>query len=106
VVATIAPPSASTKGNTKFKVYVYDMQAEQWSLAKSTYDKKSKTYTVSIEGPAQVAFVGEKGKNYWPLFFSIIVPTLLVGGGAFWYYQRKLQKQQYADYIKKKYYNL
>jgi hypothetical protein len=106
VVVTIAPPKEATKGNTKFQVYVYDMQAEQWSLAKSTYDKKSKTYAVSIDGPAQVAFVGQKGSNYWPLFFSIIVPALLVGGGAFWYYQRKLQKQQYADYIKKKYYNL
>lgn len=106
VVVTIAPPKAATKGNTNFKVYVYDMQAEQWSLAKSTYDKKAKTYKVNIEGPAQVAFVGEKAANYWPLFFSIVVPTLLVGGGAFWYYQRKLKKQQYADYIKKKYYNL
>ena len=106
VVVTIAPPKSATKGNTKFQVYVYDMQAEKWSLVKSTYDKKSKTYKVSIDGPAQVAFVGQKGANYWPLFFSIILPTLLVGGGAFWYYQRKLQKQQYADYIKKKYYNL
>lgn len=106
VVVTIAPPKNATKGNTKFQVYVYDMQAEQWSLAKSTYDKKSKTYAVSIEGPAQVAFVGQKGANYWPLIFSIFIPALLVGGGAFWYYQRKLQKQQYADYIKKKYYNL
>lgn len=106
VVVTMAPPKAATKGNTKFKIYVYDMQAEQWSLAKSSYDKKSKTYKVSIEGPAQVAFTGEKAANYWPLFFSIVIPTLLVGGGAFWYYQRKLKKQQYADYIKKKYYNL
>lgn len=106
VVVTIAPPKAATKGNTKFKVYVYDMQAQQWSLAKSNYDKKAKTYKVSIEGPAQVAFTGEKAPNYWPLFFSIVVPTLLVGGGAFWYYQQKLKKQQYADYIKKKYYNL
>lgn len=106
VVVTMAPPKAATKGNTNFKLYVYDMQAEQWSLAKSTYDKKSKTYKVSIDGPAQVAFVGQKAPNYWPLFFSIIIPTLLVGGGAFWYYQRKLKKQQYADYIKKKYYNL
>ena len=106
VVVTIAPPKDATKGNTKFKVYTYDLQAEQWSLAKSTYDKKAKTYSVNIEGPAQIAFVGEKGANYWPLIFSIVIPTLLVGGGAFWYYQRKLQKQQYADYIKKKYYNL
>lgn len=106
VVVTMAPPTAATKGNTKFKIYVYDMQAEKWAVAKSSYDKKSKTYKVSIDGPAQVAFVGEKAPNYWPLFFSIIVPTLLVGGGAFWYYNRKLQKQQYADYIKKKYYNL
>lgn len=106
VVVTMAPPKAATKGNTNFKVYIYDMQAEQWSLAKSEYDKKAKTYKVSIDGPAQVAFVGQKAANYWPLFFSIIVPTLLVGGGAFWYYQRKLKKQQYADYIKKKYYNL
>ena len=106
VAVTIAPPRDATKGKTKFKVYVYDMQAEQWSLAKSTYDKKSKTYTANIEGPAQIAFVGEKGANYWPLIFSILIPALLVGGGAFWYYQRKLQKQQYADYIKKKYYNL
>lgn len=106
VVVTIAPPKAATKGNTKFKVYVYDMQAEKWSLVASTYDKKSKTYKVSIDGPAQIAFTGEKAANYWPLFFSIVVPTLLVGGGAFWYYNRKLQKQQYADYIKKKYYNL
>jgi hypothetical protein len=106
VTATMAPPSAATKGNTKFKIYVYDMQAEQWSLAKSTYDKKSKIYKVSIDGPSQVAFVGEKAPNYWPLIFSILIPTLLVGGGAFWYYQRKLKKQQYAEYIKKKYYNL
>lgn len=106
VVVTMAPPKAATKGNTNFKIYVYDMQAEEWSLAKSSYDKKAKTYKVEIEGPAQVAFVGEKAPNYWPLFFSIVVPTLLIGGGAFWYYQQKLKKQQYADYIKKKYYNL
>lgn len=106
VVVTMAPPKAATKGNTKFKMYVYDMQAEQWSLVKSTYDKKSKTYKLSISGPGQIAFVGEKAPNYWPLFFSIILPALLVGGGAFWYYNRKLKKQQYADYIKKKYYNL
>lgn len=106
VVVTMAPPKAATKGNTNFKVYIYDMQAEQWSLAKSSYDKKTKTYKVSIDGPAQVAFTGEKAANYWPLFFSIVIPTLLVGGGAFWYYQQKLKKQQYADYIKKKYYNL
>ncbi len=106
VVVTVAPPSAATKGNTKFKIYVYDMQAEQWSLAKSTYDKKSKLYKVSIDGPSQIAFTGEKAANYWPLIFSILIPALLVGGGAFWYYNRKLQKQQYADYIKKKYYNL
>jgi len=106
VTVTIAPPKSATKGNTKFQVYVYDMQAEQWDLAKSTYDKKSKTYKVSIDGPAQVAFVGQKGTNYWPLFLSIFLPVLLAGGGAYWYYQRKMQKQQYADYIKKKYYNL
>lgn len=106
VVVTMAPPKVATKGNTNFKIYTYDMQAEQWSLAKSTYDKKAKVYKVSISGPAQIAFVGEKAPNYWPLFFSIVLPTLLVGGGAFWYYQRKLKKQQYADYIKKKYYNL
>lgn len=106
VTVGITPLPANTKGNTRFKVYVYDMQAEQWSLAKSTYNKKSKTYSLEVSGPSQVALVGEKGSNYWPLFFSIIVPTLLVGGGAFWYYQQKLKKQQYADYIKKKYYNL
>lgn len=106
VTVTMAPPSKATRGNTNFKVYVYDLQAQQWSLIKSTYNKKDKTYTVSIEGPSQVVFVGEKAPNYWPLFFSIFIPALLVGGGAFWYYNRKMQKQQYADYIKKKYYNL
>jgi len=106
VTVTMAPPSAATKGNTKFKIYTYNLQAEEWSVAKSTYDKKAKTYQVSIDGPSQVVFVGEKAPNYWPLIFSILVPTLLVGGAAFWYYQRKLKKQQYAEYIKKKYYNL
>ena len=106
VVVTMAPPKAATKGNTNFKIYTYDLQAQQWTAVKSSYDKKAKTYKVSIDGPAQVAFVGEKAPNYWPLFFSIVLPTILVGAGAFWYYQRKLKKQQYADYIKKKYYNL
>lgn len=106
VTITITPLSANTRGNNHFKVYVYDMQAEQWSLAKSTYSKKTKSYSVEIDGPAQVALVGEKAANYWPLFFSIFIPTVMVGAGAYYYYSRKLQKQQYADYIKKKYYNL
>ncbi|HSH31466.1 MAG TPA: hypothetical protein VK963_02245 [Candidatus Saccharimonadales bacterium] len=89
----------------QFQVYRFDAEAG-WTPAEGEFNKQAKVYGLSLGKPAQIALLGVARKSYTGLVLSILVPLVLLVGGVFCYRLRQMQRQQYNDYLRRKYYNL
>ncbi|HSH31157.1 MAG TPA: hypothetical protein VK963_00635, partial [Candidatus Saccharimonadales bacterium] len=106
VTVTIKPSSDQLKQYDKFQVHQFDPNASSWAAADGEFNKQAKTYGLSLDKPAQIALLGVTKKSYVGLVLSILVPLVLLVGGVFFYRLRQMQRQQYNDYLRRKYYNL
>lgn len=60
----------------------------------------------SLDKPATLILTGTVKSSIWPTILSIFLLILVVGGGIFMLKLRQAQKQQYEEYIRKKYLDL
>ena len=84
----------------------YSFNNGKWAKFKITYNKKTANYTFNTNQAFQFAVLGSVKKGLSAqVIILIIMFILLIAGAAYFLYQRG-QKQNYQEYIRKKYYNL
>lgn len=88
------------------QAYSVDSDQGKATKLKSKIDTKARTAALTTTNPGEFLVAGSVKKNYWPLILSILIPTIILFGGAIVYRLRQIQSAQYKDYIRRKYYNL
>lgn len=91
---------------TNIKLYSYDTGNNAWVLLPATLNKKTATLSATISAPIQVAVVGSAKKGVSASLIIIIIFTLALIAGFFFWRLRREQKVEYNEYIRHKYYDL
>ena len=92
----------------KFKdMGVYKLFEEVWGkMEDAQWDKEAGKFVTPLFNSGSVVVLGTAKKGLSPSLLAIIFLMLAGIGGAFVYFLRRAQKQNYNDYLRRKYYNL
>jgi len=91
---------------TKLKFYRYDTENNIWVALDTSLNKKTHLLSATITQPSQIAVLGVAKKGISSTLIAIIVlPLILLAAFAVWRL-RQQQKEQYSEYIRRKYYDL
>ncbi len=105
VVFSIAPSSKAFSTLSDLKLYSFDSEAQKWVQLTAKTDNKTHLLSASVNKPVTVAALGSPKKGIsWNIVFGIIFIIIIIAAIVL-FRIRQQQKQQYADYMRRKYYN-
>lgn len=92
----------------KFKdIGLYKFNEEVWGkMEDAQWDKESDKFVTPLFNSGSVVVLGAAKKGISPSLLAIIFLMLAGIAGAFVFFLRRAQKQNYNDYLRRKYYNL